>query len=93
MSLKLRTFKTFAAAKKAAAGRPIIRVGMLYLVGNIGPVTEIALLAPDGLIVGHVTARHLLRLGNANWAEPHPTHGVIGNLEVLTDRTFKGGVV
>jgi hypothetical protein len=68
----MKTFKRYSAAKKAANGEPILRVGRgLYIVGitkDEGYLTEIALISGDGSITASVTARHLDRLGNANHA-------------------------
>lgn len=69
----MKSFKRLSTAQKHSGGNPIVRVGNLYMVGDIQPLTEIALLSPDGYYAGHVTAHHLDRLGNANHAEPrHP---------------------
>lgn len=71
----MKVFKTLRAASAYAAGKPIIRVGNLYLAGAIDELTEIALIAPiraldfhSGGIAATVTAGHLNRLGNANHA-------------------------
>jgi hypothetical protein len=70
----MKTFKLYSAALAAAKGGPILRVGKLYIVG-IEADDEIALIAGSdagksaGTITGHVTASHLDRLGNANWAK------------------------
>ncbi len=82
---KLTAYRKFSTAVKKANGQPIIRVGggsPLYIVAEkeLGSLTEIAVLAPysekmhSSAIVGHVTVAHLNRLGNANWATPHPDH-------------------
>lgn len=71
----VRAFKRYGAAKSAAAGAPMLRVGNTHLVIegdalDIG-LTEIALIAADGRITGCVTIRYLDRLGNANHAQAH----------------------
>jgi hypothetical protein len=64
----MKAYKRYGAARKAAEGQPIIRVGKLYIVG-IDALTEIAVINSVGTLAGWVTARHLDRLGNANWAK------------------------
>jgi hypothetical protein len=70
----MKAFKNINAARKAANGMPLIRVGKLYIVTGqdlVGTsLTEIAVVSPTGKLTGYVTARHLDRLGNANWATP-----------------------
>jgi len=73
MSEQFKVFKRASAARQAAGNAPYLRVGMgsktLYVVGldNLG-LDEVAIVAPGGTITGHVTMRHLDRLGNANHA-------------------------
>jgi len=66
----MKIYKRYATALKAAAGRPIVRVGSAYVVGDVTVATSIELIAPSGGIAATVTCRHLNRLGNANWATP-----------------------
>lgn len=75
----MKPYKRHSAATKAAAGMPIVRVGFgseaVYLVpGHRDLVklklTEVSLVAPTGLLAGHITLGHLDRLGNANHAAP-----------------------
>jgi hypothetical protein len=73
----MKTFKRASAAKAAANGLPIIRIGLgkksVWIVTDepdlvgVG-LTEVSVIAPDGCVTGFVTLRHLDRLGNANWA-------------------------
>ena len=72
----LKTFKKLSTATTYAEGQPIVRVThrgeSVYVVG-IGSTSEMAVLTPTDRgsygVAGHVTARHLDRLGNANWAK------------------------
>lgn len=84
MPAKFKAFKSSSAAYKAAAGKPMIKVGNLTLVMVEGDMSdfqfaEISLSAPTGIsgltgyqIVGEVIVGHLNRLGNANHATAHP---------------------
>lgn len=75
----MKAYKKFSTAKKRSGGRPIIKVGDFYIVGA-GSSTQIAVLDPHGLYCGHVSAKKLDRLGNANWAKrdkEHQTHNVM----------------
>ncbi len=65
----MKAFKRLSTAQRHSDGRPVIRVGNLYIAGQIHSLTEIALLSADGYYAGHITAGHLDRLGNANHAE------------------------
>ena len=70
----MKAFRTYSAAKKAANGQAIVKVGStgrnsLYIVGDFRSYSEIEIIEPDGAIRAHVTMDHLRRLGNANWAE------------------------
>lgn len=77
---KIRTFRKYGSAKKAANGNPVlvIRGGgtELYVVipGDRMDVklTEIGLISGNGNYAGTVTVNHLNRLGNANYAVPSP---------------------
>ena len=68
---KMKAFKRFSAAKAAALGNPILRIGDLFLVG-ISTVDKygvsIDLIDAKGTITGSITARHLDRIGNGNHA-------------------------
>jgi hypothetical protein len=73
MKTKLRTFKKLSTAAKAANGKPVVRFGDLYIVGDFASHTQIELMVPTTIgtshhIVAHVGLGHLERLGNANWA-------------------------
>lgn len=73
MPAKLKTYKTYSAAQEAANGKPILRIGQaLHIVGcdDLG-LTEIAIISPSGSVSGHITMRHLNRLGNGNYAKAH----------------------
>jgi len=81
----MKVYKRYSAAKKAANGEPIIRVGDVYLVGvtkNAGHCTEIAIMSGEGRITGTVTARNLDRLGNANWAVADPAHLSVSGVRI-----------
>lgn len=74
----MQVFSKFGNAKKANTNNgPILRISNgsqhLYIVG-VEAMDEIALLHSAGLYAGTVILKHLDRLGNANWAEPHPQH-------------------
>ena len=61
-----RSFKTLRAARAHATdGQPIINVGGLYVTGNIGPLTCIICVEPNGYQSGEVTIRKLQK-GNHN---------------------------
>lgn len=64
-----KAFKKLSSARLHAEGKPVARVGDLYIVGVSG-TDEAAVIATDGGISGHVTLLHLDRLGNANYAIP-----------------------
>lgn len=75
----MKTFKRFSAALKASNGNPIIRVGDLYIVGDINELTSIDLMETNpekgsASYSAHVTCGHLDRLGNANCATPRETN-------------------
>lgn len=75
----MKIFRTLRAARKFAPDKPIVRI-------DSGPKTQVFvvvpgdaadqrlcsvdLIAPGGVITGHVNLGHLDRLGNANWAIP-----------------------
>lgn len=75
----MKTFKTLKAAAKHAQEGVLLRVNVgaqeLYIAGPIVSINEVVLLKqsrPEGgswSQIGHVTMRHLNRLGNANYAE------------------------
>lgn len=75
----MKAFKRLSAAKKAAGGMPIVRIGFgrnaVHLVAPhrdllMLKLTEVSLIAPNGIVAGHVILGHLDRLGNANHATP-----------------------
>jgi len=68
---KMKAYKKFSTAQKNSEGKLIVRVGDLYVVGDFKSYTGIAALNTDGTVLGHVTVKHLQRLGNANWAKAH----------------------
>lgn len=65
--MEQRVFKNYTVAKREAKGTPIVKVGKFYVIG-IAKLDEIAIVE-NGSYKGIVTAGHLNRLGNANWAE------------------------
>lgn len=71
--MTIKVFKRYGIAKEQANGQPILRVGCgkntLYIVG-LDSIDELCVLANDGngAITGHITMKHLDRLGNGNWA-------------------------
>ena len=67
----MKAYKRFSTAQKNSEGKFIVRVGNLYVVGDFKSYTSIAILNTDGASLGHVTIKHLQRLGNANWAKAH----------------------
>lgn len=74
---EMKVYKTFGKAKVEAGNRPIIRLGKFYFVG-CSAFTECSLIdQKTGVVCGHVSMKHLNRLGNANWAEAK---------EVVTDQ-------
>lgn len=82
---EMKTYKRYSAAKKAANGEPIIRVGNLFLVGvTVADAygVSIDLLNGKGQITGSITARHLDRIGNGNHAEAKMPYGARIWLEV-----------
>lgn len=77
----MKPFKSYARATKNAAGKPILKVGNLYLVPETDDLidiklTEIELIGPRGHMAGNVTLDHLNRLGNANHAQANPKWSV-----------------
>lgn len=68
MTKTVTSYRRYAAAKRAAAGRPIVRVAGIYLVADFADIDQIEVIQYDGHISGHVTLSHLQRLGNANHA-------------------------
>lgn len=67
----MKVFKSIGIARRhAAEGQPILRVGNEYIVGEFTTLTQFEIIAADGCIVANVGLGHLLRLGNANHAEP-----------------------
>lgn len=77
----MKTFKRFSAAIKHAESigtQTILKVADLYIVmpaDRPEGMTEFAVLTrADGtrgyFYHGHVSVKHLKRLGNANWAQP-----------------------
>lgn len=70
----LQMFKKYSSAKKAAEGTPVVRISdvrdwreAVYIAGA-SEVDEISVISADGGITGHITMRHLDRLGNGNYA-------------------------
>ncbi len=74
----MKAFRTYKAAKEAAKGLPILMVGAgknaLYVAFDheqdpLGvSLNEVTLINDEGAYCGHVSMRHLDRLGNANYA-------------------------
>lgn len=69
-----KIYKTWNRAYKAARNRPILRVGDVWLVGDVTRLTEVSIL-DQGHYVGQISMAHLVRLGNADHAEPGPGYG------------------
>ena len=69
----MKAYKKLSTAEKHANGKPIIKVGDLFIVGGIDRLTELAILSPDCFYGGYITAGHLNRLGNGNHAEAKRT--------------------
>jgi len=65
----MQAYRTYKTAKKHAAGKPVLKVGDLYIVG-IERLTSIDLIREDGTHTATITASKLDKLGNGNWAEP-----------------------
>ena len=75
----MKAFKRLSAALKASNGNPILRVGDLYIVGDINELTSIDLMETNpekgsATYSACVTCGHLDRLGNANWATAGKTN-------------------
>jgi hypothetical protein len=82
----IKTYKRYSAARKAANGRPVVKIGSIKAIYCVIDGTEeatklieVAIVSGKGmitghvtleLITGHVTLEHLDRLGNANHAQP-----------------------
>lgn len=69
--METKTYKSYAAAVRANKANPgsiLVKVGDVYVVGKFHSTTELAVISDTGTITGHVTLRHLERLGNANHA-------------------------
>src|SRR5262245_35893275 len=74
----MKAFRTYAAAKVHAKGLPILAIGShgkhLYVAfdhcQDMLDVSEeeVTLIRPDGQFCGHLSMRHLDRLGDANTA-------------------------
>jgi len=77
MRQQLKVFKKYSTARANIdyQGDIIVRVGNLFIVGA-DTLTSLEIIEPDGRVWGHVTTRHLQRLGNANWATPDPRFAV-----------------
>lgn len=69
----MNAYRSITTAKAKAPGKPIVRIGDLYIAFEsedlIGiKLTQVELISPEGRITGHVGLGHLDRLGNANYA-------------------------
>lgn len=66
----MKVYKKYNTAKRHSNGMPILKVGEFYIT-DIESLTQITLVDPtDGSHLGFVIAKHLNRLGNANYAIP-----------------------
>jgi hypothetical protein len=88
----MKAFKTYGAAKKFAAGGPVLRVGDLYLAEPVFDpgywrLLSIELIAPNDGITATITAHSLERLGNGNYAEAKRPYG--GATKVFNPGMFK----
>lgn len=75
-----QAFKKFSTAKALAAGRPIVKIDDLFIVIEKDlagmALTSVELLSGNGgRYEATITLRALLRLGNANYAEPRRSYG------------------
>jgi len=60
-------YKKWATAKEKANGEPVVRVGNLYIVGDIKAYTEISIVDSEtGVLTGWVSVGHLSGAGNVN---------------------------
>jgi len=71
--VSMKAYKRYSTTKGKAGDSPFIRVGDFYIVG-IDPMTDIAVIDPEGHITGHINAMHLDALGNGNYAKPTKTN-------------------
>jgi hypothetical protein len=73
-----KVFKTYLRARRCGDGRPIVRIGDVYLVPEATDPVDIKLTSIElwhgtsDTVVGCVTLDHLNRLGNANHATANP---------------------
>jgi len=64
----MQAFKKYSTAKAKANGKPIVKIGELYIIG-INSSTQCQLIDTKiDIHSGHIGMKHLNRLGNANWA-------------------------
>ncbi len=93
----MQSFKRLSAASKIArqTGGLIVKVGELYIVGELDTLTEVAVLTPSELpgstgwnYAGNVSLGHLNRLGNANGAAGEVIRGEKPN--AFPTRTMRG---
>jgi len=68
----MKAYKRYSTAREKGGDSPILQAGDFYIVG-IDPMTEIAVIDPEGYITGHINAMHLDALGNGNYARPTKT--------------------
>jgi hypothetical protein len=73
----IKNYKRYSAARKAANGRPVVKIGSIKAIycvidgtEDATKLIEVTLISGKGMITGHVTLEHLDRLGNANHAQP-----------------------
>jgi hypothetical protein len=89
--------KTYKRWSKLTNGTHVIKVHIagddLYI-----PIPEeelavsvITVISPTGSHMGHVTPRHLVRLGNANWATPAAKH-LTDALQIEMDKANKAAI-
>ncbi len=80
-----KLYRRYGAAKKAANGREIIRVGENYIVGDWVSYDQISVIESCGTSRCHIGIGHLKRLRNANWAVDSLTHSRLRDaLEKIT---------
>lgn len=89
---KFKAYARYSTAHKHAAGRPIVRIGDLYIVGDFKTYTEVSLLNSNGGIVGVVCLWKLDTGGNLNRATiPEDAHAGYRNTVFSKDAIKKDG--
>jgi len=67
----MKTYRNYYEARAEAGDQPILHVGDLYLTG-IDENTSVDLISGAGMTGARIILAHLDRIGNANYAKPHP---------------------